>query len=362
MTKKKSKYILYLDVLRIIAILAVILLHVSNISFFNKQVLNSNDFYFTTFIYCFSRIGVSLFIMISGVTFLNPNKNITLSYLVKKIIRIFICLVCWLTIYDVIALLWNHEPIYFGFIKVIITNLINYKGYYFGNYHLWYLYMIIGLYLVTPIVRLFVKHADKELQLYTLGIWFFFSACLPIALLFKPFHFFNVFKVINIPIVTGIVGTYVLGYYLYKIDLKKEYRYILYSMGIMSFVILVSGTIYLSRRNGAATEMLFDNTSCFVILMATAMFILIKEMINEKNFSNKFISVVKKLSSLTFGVYLVHEFFIYYTYPYYFGFSLDYTLTYSGIRIFVVTLFVAIASFLLSYLLSYIPFVKKYLL
>lgn len=362
MTNKKSKYILYLDVLRIIAILAVILLHVSNISFFNTQVLKSNSFYSSSVLYCLSRVGVSLFIMISGVTFLNPEKKVSLSYLGKKVLHIFICLVCWLTIYDIFALLCRHERIYFGFVKVILSDLINYKSYYFGNYHLWYLYMIIGLYIVTPIVRLFVKHANKELLMYTFCIWFFFSSCLPLFLKFDCFHFLNIFDAIDIPVITGLVGTYVLGYYLHKIDFKKKWRYTLYGLGILSFFLMTIGTIFLSKRSGRATEVLFDNISCFVIIMSSSIFVLIKTFISNKKFSTKMIFLIKKISGLTFGMYITHEFFIYYTNSYSYGFPLDYTLSNTAVRIVIVTIFVAGSSLLFSYLISKIPLLKKYLL
>ena len=48
-------------------------------------------------------------------------------------------------------------------------------------YHLWYLYMLIGLYLLVPLYRIFTKNTTEKQFLYLLILFFIFGLCLPFA-------------------------------------------------------------------------------------------------------------------------------------------------------------------------------------
>ena len=90
--------ILYPDILRILAVFAVMMLHVSATGFYSNpvqsftwQVVNFVNFY-----ECMVRWAVPVFVMVSGMFLLNPQKEITLSKLYRKnIFRIVMALITW---------------------------------------------------------------------------------------------------------------------------------------------------------------------------------------------------------------------------------------------------------------------------
>lgn len=94
-----------------------------------------------------SRIGVPLFVMISGALFLDERKNVTLKSIFSKNIKsLAIITVIWSsfysTIYQILLPLLGNEAVN---VKAFLSAIV------FGHRHMWYLYMIIGLYAITPV-------------------------------------------------------------------------------------------------------------------------------------------------------------------------------------------------------------------
>lgn len=93
-----NERIVYLDLLRLVATFAVIFLHVCA-SEFNASFISKN-WYISTVYNSLVRWCVPLFVMISGVLFLNPNKEITYQDILKKRIpRLFVVYVFWSVFY-----------------------------------------------------------------------------------------------------------------------------------------------------------------------------------------------------------------------------------------------------------------------
>ena len=86
----------------------------------------------------------------------------------------------------------------------IIQGILN------GPYtQLWYLYVLVGLYLLTPILRIIIAHADQTLIKYFVILWVVGVAIIPFFGLFTTYELnSNVFAII------GYVGFFVLGTYL----------------------------------------------------------------------------------------------------------------------------------------------------
>ena len=78
--------IIYLEVLRVIAMLSVVLLHVTSKAISLVEV-HTTAWHIYNFVRCFCKWGVNIFIMISGTLFLDPQKDIAISKLYRKYIR-----------------------------------------------------------------------------------------------------------------------------------------------------------------------------------------------------------------------------------------------------------------------------------
>lgn len=150
----------FLDITRIVAVLAVIMIHTSS-GFVTLYDTSSIEFLWGNIFDSISRIGVPLFVMISGSLMLDEEKNITIKSLLSKNIKNIVYLlifwsVIYCSIYEVIFPLIKGEALNFPSIIVSLEN---------GHFHMWYLYMMIGLYLITPFLREFVKKENKQLVL-----------------------------------------------------------------------------------------------------------------------------------------------------------------------------------------------------
>ena len=91
----QNNRILYPDILRILAVFAVMMIHVSASGFYTNPV-QSFTWQVVNFYECMVRWAVPVFVMVSGIFLLNPQKEITLSKLYRKnIFRIVMALITW---------------------------------------------------------------------------------------------------------------------------------------------------------------------------------------------------------------------------------------------------------------------------
>ena len=91
----------------------------------------------------------------------------------KNLPRIAAAFLIWSTFYALYTALLNSRAGTPDSLWQIVTNIA------FGHYHLWFIYMIMGLYLITPILRLFIKGASRRDLEYFLLLYFVFTLFLP---------------------------------------------------------------------------------------------------------------------------------------------------------------------------------------
>lgn len=155
-----------IDTLRTIATLLVILLHVSA----GYVITGKNNLTFDTSFWAgnivnsFSRICVPLFVLISGMFLVGRKETFKQSYQ-KRASRILVPLISWTIIYILYRVAISFiadNPID---IKSLLASVILGRPF----YHMWYLFMIIGLYLITPILNNSIYYASRN-TLWTVAI------------------------------------------------------------------------------------------------------------------------------------------------------------------------------------------------
>ncbi len=162
MSNTGSKRIPYLELLRIIASFAVIIIHVAS-QYMNQVEMGGWQWRVFRTYRDLASFAVPIFVMISGTLFLS--KDISVETIVKNyIIRIMRVFLFWSTLYSVV---FFHSD---G-ILTMAGNVVR------GYSHLWFLYMIAGLYLITPILRQIVTN-EKMLK-YLIALGAFFGCILP---------------------------------------------------------------------------------------------------------------------------------------------------------------------------------------
>jgi len=286
---------IWLDYSRVFSIFAVILIHVS----MGVVLLNDvgTEFWWVGNFYdAFSRWCVPVFVMVSGALLLDENKagNIS-SFYRKRVKKILIPLVFWTVFY----LLWyvlkgqvlGYEIISSDIFEKLTTGT--------PHYHMWYLYMIAGLYLFSPFIsRAICGLNDKEL-LFIISILFLMS-----SLTYIYTSFFSSSTDLFITTFIYYLPYFIFGYYInnFKSNIKIRYAYVLFTLsGLLTMV----GFYITSFMSISVGQMYFYGfLSITVIPMSVSVFYIFN------NFKFRQSRLVSSLSSLTFGVYLIHPVFL----------------------------------------------------
>ena len=345
----KSNRIVYLDVLRVIACFSVIMIHSSG-PYVVKDI-GSLNFWIGNIIDGLARIGVPLFVMISGALMLDENYPFSTQKHVKRIARMVGFFIFWSVLYclvfDIAMAVIIHESID---IMAIIVSIL--KGY----YHLWFVYLIIGLYLIVPLLRLWVNEKNKKYVEYFIVLSLIFTYILPQVISIGSnysSYFVQLNDVLENSLALKYVGGYttyfLLGWYLNHFDLKN--KRMIYLLGIVGLLITIIGTYILSQTTGKALQM-YDGLYINVLFQAVAMFVLMKERFKNKP-SNRLILSVSKYS---LGIYAIHASVVFVMCYILEKINMDHAFI--NIPLIFITSFVF--SYFCSFLLSKIPGIKNF--
>jgi surface polysaccharide O-acyltransferase-like enzyme len=288
----------YADYLRVLATLAVIFLHSAGDLLYHFK-LNDMDLtrWWTGNIYdSVVRWCVPVFVMLSGALLLYPTKPESIpTFLRKRLLRVAIPFVFWAFVYAIYTFRAQTLQFQMPYLPDVFEKVFFQDAY----FHLWFVPMIMGLYLLTPVFRVFVRHATRFEIEYFLIFWFYVST---IQIYFP--HFI-IIKYIGW---LAYIGYLVLGDYLHRFPISAKNTTLIYRLGWLSLIITIWGTWQTSAHFGYFSDSLYLYLSPNVIFMAVALFLWAKNY-DWVSFSNRNLRVaaaVKWFSGISFGVYLVH--------------------------------------------------------
>ncbi|RZL41173.1 MAG: hypothetical protein EOP00_25350 [Pedobacter sp.] len=285
----------WLDNLRVIATISFILLHVAAPLLLRYTNLSSLNWSIANFYDSLVRFCVPVFVMITGALLLTKDYELG-NYFKKRVARIIYPSLFWMIIYSIHALLIlkNGFKLPFFDMLTISSSKFGYKT----TYHFWYVYMIIGLYLLIPLLSKLIRNATQKEILYFLTIWF-----LVVSLAHPIFN--DYLPTFNLKYFGGFVGYLILGYYLSSKNFANTKNIRIISLSIFLFGVLLTalGTYFLSTYKGHFTADLYTYFSPNIIIAAISLFLFIKH-INITN--NKLLSVRSKINKHSFGIYFVH--------------------------------------------------------
>jgi len=155
--------IVWLDWMRVIACLMVMTVHCTEPYYLGGQgsrIITEADAWWVSFFDSFVRACVPLFVIASSYL-LFPLKYDTKTFFKKRALRVLIPFAVWSIVY---ALIWG-EPV--QNFKDLLLNFNYAAG------HMWFIYMLVGLYLIMPLLSPWAEKVEKkELRVY-LAIWVF---------------------------------------------------------------------------------------------------------------------------------------------------------------------------------------------
>ena len=325
----------YISYLRVIATIAVIVLH--TVGFISMDYGNVNDetWALATFINSSVRFCVPVFIMISGALLLGKYESVKL-FITKRLNRIFIPFIFWSLIYTC----WYYKDRLLSFdielLKVFINNLLNGSA-----YHLWYLYMIIGLYAFIPILRKFTVTASKRSLEYLLVVSF-------IVMLARQYGISQItISFINFD---GYIFYLILGYYLSKFGFTYINAIIYFLVVIFTFLM----TYYLSHLENRFYTGYTLYQTFNVAIMSTSLFLLMKY------WQPKMLKLVKLIEHYSFGIYFIHVVVLHYVYKILYSYVYIESVSISILLfIFLCSLFTLFISTVIIISLSKIPILKR---
>ena len=164
MTQLKTKNrVVWVDWLRVVACFMVVVVHATEPFYLGgegSQILTEADAYWSSLFDSLVRACVPLFIVASSYLQF-PLHYSSGEFLRRRVVRVVVPFLLWSAVY---AFAWGNPAENF-------QNLLLNFNYSAG--HLWFVYMLIGVYLLMPLLSPWAERVSKrELQVY-LGIWAF---------------------------------------------------------------------------------------------------------------------------------------------------------------------------------------------
>ena len=341
---------LNIEVIRIVAIISTIVIHVSNIYMRSYGKISDLSFFGSAFFNSCARICVPLFFMISGALLIKGEYNRTKYW--KRLKKFVIILIIWSLIYFGINVLrGGSDNIWKAFLYSFFDTTYTSK-------HLWFMYAIIGLYIALPFVQAMCKNLTKEQENLFMGLWLVISglSCIYLPVMSNlAGHSLDI--VYPVPLINGAyyLGYFICGHIVYErikeVKASKKYNLLCIGTYIISMLVIAITTYILTINNNRLTTTMLWYRGIFIILESFSIFILI--IINGDKFkSNK----IERISSLSFGVYLVHAIILFLIKD-----NINIIEYPSIIGIPVIALIIYVSTLIIVYILKKIPIVKDYL-
>lgn len=311
--------IYFLDYVRAVACFMVIMVHCIEPFYLGGEgtyIASKEDALWVTFINSLLRIAVPLFVMTSSYL-LVPIKGDTRSFFRRRMIRVVVPFAVWSLLYAVVPM-WGSGgsvDIASNFAQLSV-NLMWHSG------HLWFVYMIIGLYLTMPILSPWLERVSRRGEELFLGLWLF-STAVPffreLALILRGTAevwgeaSWNEFGMLYY--VSGFIGFVVAAHYIRTyIDWSAAKTMLValpmiivgYAATALPFYHQLPDTFPVNESIDLAIQMelSWDFTTTGVALMTLGAFLLFKLIKRPSGIY----PIVAELSKLSYGIYLLHMF------------------------------------------------------
>ena len=314
----------YLDVIRLLACVLVVLMH---------SPMDGTPGAIQNAVYVVTAPCIGLFFMVSGALLLPAEGG--LGFLKKRFSKVLVPTIIWSLFYIAANVLIRHQDI-----SLVPRQILSIPFSPQGHGVMWFMYTLCGLYLLAPVISPWLKSASRREIEIILLIW-------GITLLYPLLKtWLDINEKVQAPLYyfTGYAGYFLLGYYFKRFG-------ICWSRIKTVLVILVCLSCLAAIRFlplGIPFDGAISYLSIFAVLLTAAYFSALERLGRKIDAESRLAKILEGLSNLSFGVYLVHIFFIRY---------LFYGFMPGGVKQVLVTVAVTVVlSFLVSWLISLLPF------
>jgi surface polysaccharide O-acyltransferase-like enzyme len=292
----KNSRFLWVDMTRIIAIIAVIANHTVAQFLFDWNKISIINWWVSDFYGAVIRFAVPVFLILSGYLLLDKQEDDKIFFF-KRFYKVVIPLIAWSIIFMIYKTNYNASIIFSAvFIKEFLDESI--------YYHLYFLYIILGLYIITPLLRRILLHASMRDIYYYLIMWVIFT---PIVQLFITFGY-NI--VVPVEAATGYLGYYILGYIIKKEQITSKRIYISGILAVISLMGTVVGTYIMTSSTGQLNNSFTNGLTITIVIYSSCIFILLREILSRLIVAEKWQKTIVTISGATMGIYLIHPIFL----------------------------------------------------
>lgn len=319
--------VVFLDWLRAIACFMVILVHCIEPFYYGGElgtyIASRSDALWVTIMNSPLRSSVPLFVLASSYL-LFPVKTDTLTFFKRRFVRVFVPFVLWSVLYAVVPMYGSGGEVdASGNLLTLLFNFIM-----TSSGHLWFIYMLLGVYLIMPMLSPWIEKISRKEEKAFLYLWAF-TTVLPLLRPVSevltgssylwgecPWNPFGMFYYVS-----GFIGYLVLGHYIRtyagEVSWKKTLAYAV-PFWLVGYAVNAGGFWYfipdaagypVSAPYETGFEM--ETTWCFctfgVMLQTVAYFLVIRKITCAGWFYKR---IVLPISKLSYGMYLMHMFIL----------------------------------------------------
>ncbi len=341
---------IWIEYLRTLCILSVIMNHTCMTIINNSDIDNIGLHIFIVLdeIFMLVRFAVPCFLMISGYLLLNRDKQLPVSKLMRYTGRMFLVLLFFGTSYSILEIVITSKSISVNAVLQGFLNMLE------GNSwsHMWYIYMLIGLYIITPVLKAFIAYTDEKTQRVVLIALYIGNCAIPMIN-----NFFDI-NIENYMVLDVYVMYYLLGGYLRNSEnfLEKREKPI-YCLGITVIIIsCISELLFLLFKHETAS---WNHGASNLLTPLCALAVFVFFMKHHKTPKNTIFSkLVLSVASCSFAMYLIHPVFINLTYKMIHISPMNFSpLIFCGILAFFIVF--TVISYIISWIMKKIPLLKK---
>ena len=278
-----------IDILRIVSAFFIVIIHVVSASVtYNDTAVNIHTIQELNIVHNLSNWAVPVFFMITGFCILGDDRECTWQWTIihiRKYIGILFT-VGWF--YALLEYVYVEKAVSFQAVGLSLIDVLNGKTW----THMWFIYSIIGLYLVLPVVKPYIVQKERNVY-YFAGLLFLSAILIP-----SVNSWLNLSVDIKIP---------VSGYLFYVVAGAVAARCHFENMKYVNLILIGANIIMVAYFLYYGRDEIYSYTSLPVCIMALSIFIL-----GTKNGTGSNVQGRKqeKLAECTLGIYLIHPFFL----------------------------------------------------
>lgn len=319
MEKFSTERVVFLDYLRVIACFMVIMVHSCEPFYLGGKgtfILNEIDGLWVTLLDSPFRSSVPLFMMASSYL-LFPVKGSVSDFFRRRFVRVVIPLLVWLVVYTLFPLVQESGVDgMVAYLRQLPFNFVDNAG------HLWFVYMILGVYLLMPMISDWAERLTKREEEIFLALWLF-TTLVPFLRQLAIFSYgrnelwgeanWNEFGALYYA--SGYVGYLLLGHYFKRWVPELSWRKTLAiatPLWLVGFAIVAGWFWWTMPKSFPVNESIdlavyMEQSWRFctigVVMTTIAYFLVIRKFTCSGRF---YTSIIQPLSKLSYGLYLMH--------------------------------------------------------